>query len=245
MRFQWIARSPAERLYRRNLELFPTHKFPFGWPIFFLITASLFTIIQFFPRLPWESEFPRPMTALAFLIVCVFLLKIFLSLFGLRLSTLGLSRQRLLREIAYGMGVYIIVALYAVASSVMRGIPPQPDWPSILVHGSFEQRLEITAWLSKLLVTACAVGVSEEMIYRGLITTFLLTRWNTAEGALWASALVFAFAHLEFEPSVFIGRVVMGYIFGLLYIWRKNLTAAISMHTLHNFCVWAGLLGGR
>jgi membrane protease YdiL (CAAX protease family) len=184
---------------------------------------------------------------------------------GLSLSAVGLSQQRFLKEVLIGIGAQLIVVLYAVIFSTIQGVPPRPDWPGTLVSGSLGQRLEIAAWLSKLIVTAVAVGVREEMIYRGLVVGFLFTRWETREdalrmsalsepfkriaiasgreGALWLSALVFALVHFEFELPVLMARIVTGYIYGLLYVWRKNLTAAITMHTLHNFCVWAGLLG--
>lgn len=216
---------------------------PLGWPSFLVITSVLVIVPRSVPPLSIEPTFPRPITATILLAFCLLFLHVALRLLGLRLSAVGLSKQRVLKEVLTGVMVHLVVASYAVIQSTIQGVPPQPDWPGILAYGSLDQQLEIAVWLSKLILNALAVGVLEEMVYRGLVVTFLSTRWNTREGALWVSSLIFALAHVEFNLSILLGRIVLGYIFGLLYVWRKNLTAAITMHTLHNFCVWAGLLG--
>lgn len=242
MFIRWALWSPADWLFRRNLDLYPMPRLPISWSIFFMIAAILI-ISAFLPPLPIEPTFPRPITATILLAFYLLFLQVALRLLGLKLSDVGLSKQRFLREVLAGIGVYLVVASFAVISSTAQGMPPRPDWPNTFAYGSLYQQLEIAVWLSRLIINALAVGVMEEMIYRGLVVTFLLTRWNTREGALWLSSLIFALAHIEFELPILVGRIALGYIFGLLYIWRKNLTAAITMHTLHNFCVWAGLLG--
>lgn len=243
MFIRWIKWSPAERLYRRNLGFFLMPRLPLGWPSFLAITFILAIVTEFAPLLPIEPTFPRPITATIFLAFRLLFLQVALRLLGLRLSAVGLSKQRFFKEVLAGIGVYLVVASYAVIWSAIQGVPPRPDWSGILAYGSLDQQLEIALWLSKLIITALAVGVMEEVVYRGLIVTFLLTRWNTCEGALWLSSLIFALVHGDFELPILLGRVTFGYIAGLLYVWRKNLTAAITMHALHDFCVWTGLLG--
>jgi hypothetical protein len=59
----WLVWSPAEWLYRCNLERFPLPRLPFGWPGFLVLATILIIAIDFVPPLPIEPTFPRPITA--------------------------------------------------------------------------------------------------------------------------------------------------------------------------------------
>jgi uncharacterized protein len=63
------------------------------------------------------------------------------------------------------------------------------------------------------------------------------------ERALWLSALVFGVPHYYLGLKGIIVTTAFGYIYGLLYVWRKNLVVPIILHTLWDFALWVGVLG--
>jgi membrane protease YdiL (CAAX protease family) len=141
-----------------------------------------------------------------------------------------------LKEIWLGVRTYLsilpafiglLILLIAAASRFQYEPPPHP-----LVEVFMKEEL-FPAWtLGYSLVLACVVGpVVEEIFFRGFFYPALKKYW----GAGWAMALtaaLFAGVHenlFSFVPIFFLGLVLC-----YLYEQRKSLTAAISLHIVHN-----------
>ncbi len=79
------------------------------------------------------------------------------------------------------------------------------------------------------------VAVAEETVFRG----YLMRRFGGIFGStivsLLLSAFVFSIGH-GYEGTAGVVTVgVMGFVFGLVYIWRKSLVAPMTMHFLQDF----------
>ncbi len=163
---------------------------------------------------------------------------------GLGLYALGLSLDRLGKEILVGLGFSsLYIGAFAVNNTLV-GSPPELGWlVQLMQNFSYSYALDTVRWIGELFVKAFVVGVYEEIIFRGWVLTFLLTRWGVGEKALAVSALFFGLAHVHLGGWAVIVTTLSGYIFGLLYLWRKSLVVAITLHILWNWAVWLGVLG--
>ncbi len=83
-----------------------------------------------------------------------------------------------------------------------------------------------------MLVVAVAAGVSEELLFRGVMQNLLLKAWKNPHWAIWVAAFWFSFIHFQFYG--FIPRMLLGAMFGYLYHWTKNLWVSIFAHFINN-----------
>ena len=98
-----------------------------------------------------------------------------------------------------------------------------------------------------LLLSLCA-GVSEELIYRGFLTDYLLSTFCVnIVAALWIGAALFGFAHLYqgFRGVLVTGCV--GAVLGILYLGTGHLWIPMLLHTLFNMRILISLwaVGGQ
>ncbi len=106
-----------------------------------------------------------------------------------------------------------------------------------------EQLLPLSRWeeqafdrmlsgsLPAIVATCMLAPVLEEMLFRGIILrSFLLQypRW----AAIWSSALVFGFAHLNVYQ--FVVATLIGVLAGWLYERTRSLIPCIALHALYN-----------
>jgi membrane protease YdiL (CAAX protease family) len=79
------------------------------------------------------------------------------------------------------------------------------------------------------------VALAEEIIFRG----YLILRFRTVTGSLPAasliSAAIFSSGPGYKGPARVITVGMPGFVFGLIYVWRKTLVAPIVMHFLQDF----------
>ena len=86
-----------------------------------------------------------------------------------------------------------------------------------------------------LTVIAGVAAVAEEFFFRGLIQSQLRGSITNPHAAVWISALVFSFFHLQFYG--FVPRLLLGALFGYLYLFSGNLWVAILAHFSNNAVV--------
>lgn len=162
-------------------------------------------------------------------LVCLILYFVWTSGEGRR--SIGLTFRNGLSEIA--LGAVLFVPFFFFAAFVDRmvragGLSSPPSRPTFLTpHGTPQ---EVLAFF-----LVVVVAISEETMFRGYLIRRLgfLTR-STAVGLI-LSTLIFTIGH-GYEGSAGMFTVgVMGFIFGLVYLWRKNLVAPITMHFLQDF----------
>lgn len=86
--------------------------------------------------------------------------------------------------------------------------------------------------LIAFIVIAVFAGVGEELIFRGILQNLLLKKFQNHHTAIWVAAIVFSAIHFQFFG--FIPRMLLGAIFGYLYVWTGNLWVPILAHITNN-----------
>jgi membrane protease YdiL (CAAX protease family) len=113
-----------------------------------------------------------------------------------------------------------------------------PDWmerseasSNALLEGvlTFEGPLELPLALLAIAVTA---GLSEELMFRGLLQRGLLRPLVGPVAAIWIAAFLFSAVHLEFAG--FLPRLLLGALLGYALRWTGSLWVPILLHALYN-----------
>ena len=140
-------------------------------------------------------------------------------------SSLGFGLKNFTREIVIGflMGVIMISAGFVILLGIheINVVGTNPDATSLLLS----------------MVLFVAVGINEELIFRGYILgNFMLSmnRWV----ALLVSSVVFSLMHMgnaNFDLFSFVCILLAGLLLGLPYIYTKSLWLPIALHFSWNF----------
>ncbi len=83
-----------------------------------------------------------------------------------------------------------------------------------------------------LIVVAVFAAVGEELIFRGLLQNFILKATKNHHIAIWVAAIVFSAIHFQFFG--FIPRMLLGALFGYMYVWTGNIWVPIIGHFVNN-----------
>jgi uncharacterized protein len=83
-----------------------------------------------------------------------------------------------------------------------------------------------------LIVVAILAGISEELMFRGVLQNIALRAFGNPHIAIWFAAFWFSFIHFQFYG--FLPRMLLGALFGYLYFWTKNLWIPIFAHIVNN-----------
>jgi membrane protease YdiL (CAAX protease family) len=105
-----------------------------------------------------------------------------------------------------------------------------------------EQLAETTAMMTNFnsfgsfmlafVVIAILPGIGEELLFRGLLQNSLHKWTKNAHIAIWVSGFIFAAIHLQFYGLV--PRMMLGVVFGYLYVWSGNIWFPIIAHITNN-----------
>ncbi len=83
-----------------------------------------------------------------------------------------------------------------------------------------------------MIVVAVLAGISEELLFRGVLQNITLRAFGNPHFAIWFAAFVFSFIHMQFYG--FFPRMLLGALFGYLYYWTKNIWVPIFAHFVNN-----------
>jgi uncharacterized protein len=83
-----------------------------------------------------------------------------------------------------------------------------------------------------MVVVAVLAGISEELIFRGVLQNITLRAFGNPHVAIWFAAFVFSFIHLQFYG--FFPRMLLWALFGYLYYWTKNIWVPMFAHFVNN-----------
>lgn len=147
---------------------------------------------------------------------------------GQLLQRLGLVRPSPAQLLA-GVGwILVLLFLQTVAGAVMALVDPAQAQLLEEVNTRLLQEMDsVGHWLA----LAAATGVGEEVLFRGAMQPVL---------GIGFTALVFAFAHIQYGfTAITFFVVIMGLIFGIIR-QRYNTTVAVFVHFGYNFSL--GLL---
>ena len=96
--------------------------------------------------------------------------------------------------------------------------------------------------LFDLATVALLAGLSEELLFRGLLQD-LVSRWFHPWLALACASLLFGLLH-TITPTYALLATLMGGYLGWLYLRTGNLLVAVVAHALYDFCALAYVLKG-
>ena len=86
-------------------------------------------------------------------------------------------------------------------------------------------------WLN-LLIIAAIPAISEELIFRGVFQKIFQNLFKSGPLAVWFTSFLFSAIHFQFYG--FLPRLILGLIFGYLFLWSGNLWLPVIAHFLNN-----------
>lgn len=89
--------------------------------------------------------------------------------------------------------------------------------------------------LLNILLMAFLPGIFEELLFRGVIQNLMINSLKRVHVAVWITAFVFAFIHMEFYS--FLPRLALGLLLGYLAVWTRSLWPSIIVHIVNNAMV--------
>ena len=95
----------------------------------------------------------------------------------------------------------------------------------------------IGGMLATIGVVGLLTGFSEELFFRGALQKVFAQSRMREWLAIWGAAFIFSAVHFQFFG--FFPRLLMGAMFGYLYVWSKSLWLPIFAHALNNSIVVA------
>ncbi len=81
-------------------------------------------------------------------------------------------------------------------------------------------------------VIAIIAGLAEEVFFRGVIQPIFQNLTKNKHVAVWVTAIIFSAIHFQFYG--FIPRMLLGALFGYLYIYTNNIAVPVWAHILNN-----------
>lgn len=151
---------------------------------------------------------------------------------GERLSMIGWISKGFVKEII--IGVLLFIPMIYVMSSVESWLQsaglsfPKGHIPSFLRPVGIIQQIIAT-------ILVIVVAISEETIFRGYLILRFKSVTSSPTAAVVISSIIFSLGH-GYEGlggAVTVG--FMGAVFALIYLWRKNLVAPVTMHFMQDF----------
>jgi membrane protease YdiL (CAAX protease family) len=162
---------------------------------------------------------------LAILAVTAFVLWIVVSRERLPLSSIGLRFDRAGRSAGWGLGLAVVA--FAILAVCLVG------FSAFGIH--YGEGAGISRALPVTLLAVTRAGISEEVLYRG----FALERLQSLTGSKWIAAgvtlVLFAAFHFRQGMAGVFLAFVLGGLFTLLYLWKRDLLATITGHFLVDF----------
>lgn len=150
--------------------------------------------------------------------------------------------------------LWILVLLMGLGITFMVAISPLVEWNMKVQFPEFLKGFEtwareaedrtaklteamtafgsVTDLLIGLLVIAILPAIGEELVFRGMFQNEIFRGTGNVHVAIWFSALIFSTIHFQFYG--FIPRLLLGALFGYLYVWSGNLIVPIFAHFFNN-----------
>lgn len=176
----------------------------------------------------------------------------FCGMFASRKSVewLGLSTPLRLKSIIGVLILYVLVLPAMNQLIAWNASIHLPDWASGIeaslremedAAGDTTNKILSFTGIGGMLATIGVVGLltgfSEELFFRGALQKVFSQSRMSEWLAIWGAAFIFSAVHFQFFG--FLPRLLMGAMFGYLYVWSKSLWLPIFAHALNNSVVVA------
>ena len=86
--------------------------------------------------------------------------------------------------------------------------------------------------LFNLFMIALVPAVGEELLFRGVLQRILSEWFRNQHVAIWVVACLFSLMHYQFMG--FIPRIILGAMFGYLFIWTASIWVPVIAHFINN-----------
>lgn len=177
----------------------------------FLLPALAYWFI--IERRTWRQFSPRPVSAVAGLVVVVLLVIAFMPFDGL--------------IIEWNQNLHLPETLAPLEKWMRdkeKGIEGLTKYLT-----TFETTPQL---LVALLVIAVIPAVGEEVLFRGILQRNIGYWTGSVHAGVWLAAALFSAIHVQFLG--FFPRMLLGALFGYLYVWSGNLWLPILAHFVNN-----------
>ncbi|MBY0426918.1 MAG: CPBP family intramembrane metalloprotease [Cytophagales bacterium] len=84
-----------------------------------------------------------------------------------------------------------------------------------------------------VLVVAAIPAMGEELVFRGLVQNKIREATGWTHGSIWLAGFLFSAIHIQFYGLL--PRMLLGVLFGYIYLWSNNLWLPILAHFVNNF----------
>lgn len=117
----------------------------------------------------------------------------------------------------------------------------QMEEEAALLTERFLQADDVWVMMINMGLMAVLPALAEEMSFRGVLQQLLSGKGAAANGncvstrthvAIWLTAVIFSAIHMQFYG--FIPRMLMGALFGYVFVWTGSLWVPIVMHFMNN-----------
>ncbi len=83
-----------------------------------------------------------------------------------------------------------------------------------------------------LFMIALIPAIGEEFLFRGVLQRIFGEWFNNPHLAVWLAAILFSLAHYQFLG--FMPRIMLGALFGYLFLWTQNIWMPVIAHFINN-----------
>jgi membrane protease YdiL (CAAX protease family) len=97
---------------------------------------------------------------------------------------------------------------------------------------AYLQTQSIGGLLLNIFMVALIPALGEEFLFRGTVQRIFMEWFRNEHLAIWIAALLFSLMHYQFLG--FIPRVLLGALFGYLFVWTGSVWIAVLAHFLNN-----------
>jgi membrane protease YdiL (CAAX protease family) len=160
-----------------------------------------------------------------------------------RMGEIGVCRPVQLRWMFLALLLLFLFVVFALDVLVTN---PIADWLHLSPESERERQIEeeivrarehnLPGVIASLFVIAGLVPIAEEILFRGVIQTYLVQRWGAFAGIV-ASSLWFALVHIDI--ALFAPLFAIGLALGYLRHRFQSLWGAVLLHAMNNL---AGVL---
>jgi membrane protease YdiL (CAAX protease family) len=196
----------------------------------FLIVPSM--LFSFFAVKAGSLNFTMVGVATIFRdLALVFLILFFLWRNGERVSQIGWKFTNRWKDAVIGVAIFIPFFFGAsLVDRLLKDLGFSAPATPLPFSAATKSPLEIFLAFVLVLIVAWA----EETIFRGYLILRFKTITTSPLAAVLLSSFVFSLGH-GYEGSAGVVAVgLMGFIFGLVYLWRKSLVAPMTIHFLQD-----------